>query len=378
MTDTRHIDAIVVGSGPAGAAAALALGERGVETVVLERQEHPRPKPCGGGIPDAVFELRQDFDLRDVMQREVFQQRCLYNYERDVSFQTKTGILMFSRPELDEFLITEALRRGEGHVSLHQNEAVKQVEMSGDRVTVTTSKGRYSARYLIAADGANSVCGRALEPDRPPVEGVALDAEVRVPPEAFEAFAKEAVFNFGCVHAGYGWVFPKRETLSCGVGSWVKATGLRGTLTEFLDRTFADCGYEIVYFSGQAIPLYSPGDVALHTGRCFYVGDAARLVDPILGEGIRFALWSGFLAGSELADALDNAATGAGAQATNETPGSRYAAKVEAAFGEKFHILRALAFPDFVEAPSFFYKKFYEQRRAFWPHYKALAQRMKA
>src|SRR5581483_6679341 len=47
-------DVIIVGSGPAGAATALALAARdpavAARTVLLEKARHPRPKTCAGGV----------------------------------------------------------------------------------------------------------------------------------------------------------------------------------------------------------------------------------------------------------------------------------------------------------------------------------------
>jgi len=47
-----HYDAIVVGAGPAGNAAAFELGRNGARIALLEKQSLPRHKTCGGGHAD--------------------------------------------------------------------------------------------------------------------------------------------------------------------------------------------------------------------------------------------------------------------------------------------------------------------------------------
>ena len=44
---TPAADVLIVGAGPAGAAAAILLAERGLAVTVLERGRRARPKICG-------------------------------------------------------------------------------------------------------------------------------------------------------------------------------------------------------------------------------------------------------------------------------------------------------------------------------------------
>ncbi|MFB6197437.1 MAG: FAD-dependent oxidoreductase, partial [Halobacteriaceae archaeon] len=50
MTEREHYEAVVVGAGPGGAAAAMALAERDVETLVLERGVEAGSKNVSGGL----------------------------------------------------------------------------------------------------------------------------------------------------------------------------------------------------------------------------------------------------------------------------------------------------------------------------------------
>src|SRR5256886_8880991 len=66
---TRAADAVVVGGGPAGAMAAMALAARGVSTLLLDRKRFPRDKPCGGGIRYGVY--RRFPELADYLRAAV-------------------------------------------------------------------------------------------------------------------------------------------------------------------------------------------------------------------------------------------------------------------------------------------------------------------
>ena len=55
MSQERERDVIVVGAGPAGAMTATILAQQGYDVLLLDRNDFPRDKACGDGIPAGAF-----------------------------------------------------------------------------------------------------------------------------------------------------------------------------------------------------------------------------------------------------------------------------------------------------------------------------------
>ena len=71
-------DLIVVGAGPAGASAARTAAQLGLKTLLLEKDELPRNKLCGGGVTPKVLKSL-DFALGAVMAvRRPLLERALF------------------------------------------------------------------------------------------------------------------------------------------------------------------------------------------------------------------------------------------------------------------------------------------------------------
>ena len=106
---------------------------------------------------------------------------------------------------------------------------------------------------------------------------------------------------FGLIDWGYGWVFPKRDTLTVGVGgSLRKNPDLMSSFKDFLRQRFGEIPAGKI--KGHHIPF---GDFRRVPGRgnILLCGDAAGLVEPITGEGIAFAMQSGHFAAEAIRDA---------------------------------------------------------------------------
>jgi geranylgeranyl reductase family protein len=282
-------DAIVVGAGPAGGSAAYWLGEAGKRVLVLERKRLPRYKTCGGGVPKAVFE-RFPFDFTPVVEREIGRIRFRFRDGREVlAAMSGYPVAMVMRDRFDAFLLDHA------RAEVRDGAAVVAVRQDADGVEVETrARESFRARYVIGADGAGSRVAREAGLRHEGLIGAALEAEVPVGPDVLQAYADTVLFLFGAFPQGYLWVFPKAEHLSVGIGALQAGSPeMRATL----EREMGKLGIDVTGAPqrGHPLPIYTRHR-PLHRGRVMLAGDAAGLIDALLGEGIRHAVDSGRMA----------------------------------------------------------------------------------
>lgn len=309
-------DVIIVGGGPAGATAARRAAKYGLSTLLLEKSEFPRTKPCAGGARFLVSELL-DFDLTEVVHRRIsgialfaptgFRVDCI------PEDRSKPGITVM-REEFDDLLLKKASEAGANVIE--NNEAV-DIEESSTGITVTTLDGStHSGRYVIGADGVNSRVAKQLgfySGWRNNSASVALEVEVEVGQEKVREICGEPggydadllLLYFGDFPHGYTWCFPKKSILSVGACCRQdKVKGLRAGFERWFAKFRTDYEIEprIVGDSSARIPMVPAN--RLVKGRALLIGDAAGLVDAFTGEGIPEAIQSGILAAAALERAV--------------------------------------------------------------------------
>ena len=207
-------------------------------------------------------------------------------------------VFMTMRSSFDALLVEAAARAGA--IVLFPS-PVEDVALESDRVRIITSTRAIVARFVIGADGATGIVAKRGGWPRNLRSIPALEWELEVTAEVLARHAGVARFDFGVVRGGYGWVFPKRDHLTVGVLSCAgKPPDLRAALSSYagsLDLT--PTAPPAVH--GSLIPI-RPRPGGFSRGRVLLTGDAAGLVDPVLCEGITYAVKSGKSAAAAILD----------------------------------------------------------------------------
>jgi len=290
---------IVVGAGPAGAAAAYVAARSGLEVLLIDKADFPREKLCGGGLTERCRRGYQSI-FGQSLSAEVAgaSDHMAFFMAGAVLARMDGGLSLTMRRTFDAHLVQLATAAGARTLLGDGVDAIDE-----RRRTVRLKSGRL-LRYghLIGCDGVSSgvakaLFGRAFDP-----AAIGFGLEVEVPRADMPNQNQDVEIDFGAADWGYGWVFPKAATFTIGVGGVHRRNpDMKARLAAYLSAKALDPGrYKV---KGQYLPFGDPRP-APGRGRVLLCGDAAGFVDPITGEGIGYALESGAAAGLAIAGAM--------------------------------------------------------------------------
>jgi geranylgeranyl reductase family protein len=302
---TRHgvIDVLIVGAGPAGATAAIVLARAGVRVLVIDRARFPRDKLCGDTINPGTLRILARLNLDSAASDGLPVRGMIVTGESGVGVEGRYGDICgraLKRSAFDAALVAAAIRAGacvdEG--VLAREPIVEDGQVRGVWVA---GPGGHSIRILapltIAADGSHSRLARAL--------GLARSAAPRrwVVGAYFEDV--DGLTDCGEMHVRAGRYvgvapLPRGLTNACIVTANRNALRdpvalLEGALRN--DRLLSDR-------FARARRISAPvcfGPLAVDSASCgvpglLLAGDAAGFIDPMTGDGLRFAVRGGELA----------------------------------------------------------------------------------
>jgi flavin-dependent dehydrogenase len=285
----------VLGGGPAGASAALALARGGAE-VDLYLPERPGEKPCGGAVPEHILPRLAGFAPSHlpavVSPKAVLENRRGGCLEIDLR-----GIRIFRRSDLDGAIAEAAVAAGARPV----RHKVEEIAWDGDSPRVTAGGEIRSYGWIVAADGARGRTRRTLGLE-PEGESVGLGGSLRGLDHG------RLVLAFPGLGDSYLWIFPRPGGASVGIAytpGKLTDGAARAALDAFLDRHLGSgwrdlpgprYRYPIPVFGSWTVPAVRRG----LERRVLLAGDAAALADPLTREGIRYALLSGLWAAESL------------------------------------------------------------------------------
>jgi menaquinone-9 beta-reductase len=282
-------DAAIVGSGPAGLAAAALLSSGGMKVALIDKCVFPREKLCGGllsGRTRSVFEDIYGDAWGPGVERTATGVRILHRGRLLSSVDSSHTMYLAGRAAFDAHLFALTAQKGP---EIIQGAAVESIDP--DAMTVRF-RGRepLKADFIVGADGVTSRVARSLFPNAFDKRDYALCFQTEVDRDAVPGDVDVPEVHFGHVRWGYAWVFPKRNTFSIGLGGLLRMNADMKAL--FLDFHRVTTGVLPASVKSHYIPS---GNCRRRPGRkaVLLAGDAAGLVEPITGEGIAYALLSG-------------------------------------------------------------------------------------
>ncbi len=307
----NRFDAVIVGAGPAGSSAAIFLARRGYSVALVEKRRFPREKLCGDFLNPANWEcfekLGIDAALLSLTHEKVgaFQMSAA-STRVTIPFPSRRGRPSFGiglrRSLFDDFLLRLAEKAGatvmEGLKPVHLNRVA-----SGWALAAENSGGEeiLYARLVIGADGRNSWVAHCLGVARPDESGGrfvgfqchlkncrGIDGEVEI--HLFPG-GYGGLVGLGDGTATLAFVIDKNIARENPAAEelWRKYLYQNFRLKEALEMS------EIVGTARSAYPVYFSPRRSFGDG-FLLAGDAARVTEPITGEGVYFALKSGELA----------------------------------------------------------------------------------
>jgi geranylgeranyl reductase family protein len=301
--NVQFFDAVVIGGGPAGSAAAFTLASANLSTCLIDKSAFPRDKLCGGLVTQRskkIFESVFRKQWRDNLVSASSDIRFCSNGKPLVTLSPidhRTEMYFTMRIRFDAYLVDLASMAG---ASLKLGRKVDLIDIDRNRLALDNGE-EIEFKYLIGADGVNSQVAKKLFGSSFNEATVGFGLEVEVPKEHLSVQKNVVEIDFAAARWGYGWIFPKDKTYTIGIGGIHRLNpDLKVQLASYLKIKDLDIkNYQV---KGQYIPF---GECRKHpgSGNVLLCGDAAGTVDPITGEGIAYAMQTGHAAGLAVVDA---------------------------------------------------------------------------
>ena len=312
-------DALVIGAGPAGSAAAWALARRGLRVALADREAFPRDKVCGDAlIPDALGAI-ETIGLRAAIDEAAIRLGELRVYPPNGRFVSISGTFAcLSRARFDEMLVEAATAAGAELLERHDVVSALMTDgrVHGGMFRLPAGTHQIHATFTLLATGANATAMSAYGLDAPlKPNAIAGRAYFQVPSALAEHFNHLCIVFERSLLPGYGWIFPgpdNRFNLGCGYfRADTEHRSLRDLWARFV-AVFEPAGAivrestRLTDFRGA--PLRT-GLAGARFGRpgLLALGEAAAMTYPATGEGIGKAMESGLLAADLVAAAVSGA-----------------------------------------------------------------------
>ena len=291
MEKRKKYETIIIGGGPSGSSCGITLQKQNRSCCIIDKATFPREKVCGGLLPEKTLDFihylmpeRKMKDIKQVLTIDSSNEIAFYkNNEFIVKSSVKTNFTISDRKILDSYLIDYYKEHG-GKIY----EGIKITKIDFDnKIIYTSTNQEFEYQYLIAADGVNSYVRKELHAS--PVQKVSF-IEYDIEKKDFDGTKAMTFFDYQGNQLG--WSFPKGNYYNIGLGFPKKESDAIKITEEFL-KSIGVRNIEKYKRKGALLPNKTILHKPYVKDHILFVGDAGSFSEPMTGEGIYQALFSG-------------------------------------------------------------------------------------
>jgi geranylgeranyl reductase family protein len=316
-------EVIVVGAGPSGSTAAMALAQRGHDVLMIDRKGFPRDKTCGDAIPGGAIEILYTLGMKERIEAADFYPA----YKMLLSSPNQHEIIadlikgpqggdscIVPRYKFDTVLYDHAIDSGADFCQAQVKEPIMEDgKVKGVRIKSNGGVQDIRAKMVIGADGVTSVIARSLleykhEDKHRAIALRAYIEDFEVTPHMVEFYLYKGILP------GYAWIFPFGER-KANIGLGMRLDKFRKedkSLKEMLDvfmeipaikkRTTGQTKIENI--ATWQLNFGSKWDIPRTFDGAILIGDAAGLINPLTGGGIHNGVVSAKIAADVIHEAF--------------------------------------------------------------------------
>jgi geranylgeranyl reductase family protein len=321
----------ILGAGPGGAAAALQLNKMKISCLLIDKAKFPRDKTCGDAIsgkavvilnridPNILLNLNKEKFNKNIWGLRIFAPNSKMV---DIPFTLDYNPIndpvpgyVVARNDFDNHLIEEV--RNAPHVELMEETDIEHIEKVRDGFLLRSKDGviEIKTKMLLVANGAHSKFSREYA-------GITKEPKhyagaVRAYYENVTGFQEDGMIELHFLKEyipGYFWIFPmsnNRANVGLGLRSdhvSSRKMNLNKSLKDIIENypdikdRFKDAKL-VSKIKGHPLPLGSK-IYPISGDHFMLIGDAAHLIDPITGEGVGNAIFSGWIAAEQIEECI--------------------------------------------------------------------------